>query len=247
MTNNTIHTILKHAHYHPSWENTLVSALTAMQAKDLTLLLQSTDWLPGAPQIFNAFSIPLPKVTHILLGESPYPRQTSANGYAFWDAAVTNIWSPTGLSKSINRATSLRNFIKMLLVTHGELAPTATQQANIAKLDTTNWIQTLPELFHKLLANGFLLLNASLTLGIGSVKQQVAMWRPFIQTILNVLRFERPKATLLLMGNFAQTYAATETNAHMVKIKTEHPYNLSFMTNPAIQAFFKPFNLLIRD
>ena len=63
--------------------------------------------------------------------------QIFANGYAFWDAAVNELWSDNGLSKAVNRATSLRNFIKMLLVTEGALSlgkPLDAPAAGVRKL-----------------------------------------------------------------------------------------------------------------
>ncbi|MCD8542804.1 MAG: hypothetical protein LRY69_05290 [Gammaproteobacteria bacterium] len=91
-------------------------ALGRMDEQYLEFLLSDTRWLPGMDKVFNAFMLPFEQVNYILLGESPYPRAASANGYAFWDQSVGEIWSTNGLSKSVNRATSLRNFIKMLLV-----------------------------------------------------------------------------------------------------------------------------------
>src|SRR5690349_3968920 len=117
---------MKQAHFsmasvHPSWQSCLHSALQSMDKAYLDALASTPDWLPGPDKIFNAFSLPVSKVNYLLFGESPYPRAASANGYAFWDAAVSDLWSPQGLSKKVNRATSLRNFLKMLLVAEGLL------------------------------------------------------------------------------------------------------------------------------
>ena len=58
-----------------------------------------------------------PQVNYVLFGES-LPRRASANGYAFWDAAV-KIMVSFGNSKTVNRATSLLNILKMLLIAEG--------------------------------------------------------------------------------------------------------------------------------
>src|SRR5690348_5345377 len=100
----------------PSWQQCLAEALTKMDSAYLEELYANAHWLPGSKNIFNAFSLPVSKTNYVLFGESPYPRAVSANGYAFWDAAVNQLWSDTGLSKTVNRATSLRNIIKMLLI-----------------------------------------------------------------------------------------------------------------------------------
>src|SRR5690242_3606123 len=97
---------------HPSWHSCLRHALQNVDTTYLKNIASFSDWLPGANKIFSAFSIPIDQVNYILLGESPYPRAHSANGYAFWDAAVNKLWSDKGLSKEVNRATSLRNIIK---------------------------------------------------------------------------------------------------------------------------------------
>src|SRR3990167_11287507 len=101
---------------HPSWKACLQRGLAKMSASYLANLQQKENWLPGPNKIFNGFSLPLHSVKYILFGESPYPRFESANGFAFWDASVKELWSISGLSKKVNRATSLRNIIKMLLV-----------------------------------------------------------------------------------------------------------------------------------
>lgn len=95
----------------------------------LAELAADKDWLPGPAAVFNAFSSPLESTRYVLFGESPYPRRESANGCAFWDAAVHNLWADTGLSKEVNRATSLRNLMKMMLVAEGKLRPDDTAQA----------------------------------------------------------------------------------------------------------------------
>ncbi len=101
---------------------------------------------------------------YLLIGESPYPRRESANGIAFYDAAVGELWSDRGLSKAVNRATSLRNIVKTALLGEGLLQRDAdgkiTQDA-IARLDKSGLIQTLPELFDNLASAGFLMLNAT--------------------------------------------------------------------------------------
>src|SRR5690348_6563289 len=87
-----------------SWKSCITDALNQLDPQYLEKLLQNEHWLPGPDKIFNAFSLPVDKVNYVLFGESPYPRAHSANGYAFWDAAVAELWSPTGLSKPVNRA-----------------------------------------------------------------------------------------------------------------------------------------------
>ena len=106
-------------------------------------------------------------VRFVLVGEGPYPREESATGVCFMDGAVGNLWSEQGLSKPVNRATSLRNFMKMLLVAEGLLQAEATGALALvsvseqARSANSNFIQTLPELQQQLTQRGFLLLNAA--------------------------------------------------------------------------------------
>jgi uracil-DNA glycosylase len=225
----------------PEWLPLVEKALNAMSTDYLTNLRNST-WLPGPDHIFNAFSLPKDHTRYILFGESPYPRAESANGYAFWDNAVSNIWSEHGLSKAVNRATSLRNWIKMLLFANGSLTDNFSQSA-IANLDKSHYVRTLDQLFQNLLYQGFLLLNASLVLSNNSVQKDVNAWRPFIASILTQLAKEKHQITVILLGLKAQPIAKI-CPAPLICFSAEHPYQLSFIKNQKIVDFFKPFELL---
>lgn len=212
----------------------------------LTQLNQSTAWLPGPEKIFNAFSLPLEKVNYVLFGESPYPRAASANGYAFWDAAVDGLWSTSGLSKQVNRATSLRNIIKMLLVAENALEPHQTSQEMISRIDKSHMIQTNDELFNNLLTHGFLLLNATPVLHDVPQKDARA-WLPFMRELLQCLLEQRPQVTFILLGKIANTIDALIPNHRQHSLYAEHPYNLSFITNEKVLEFFRPLRLLRRN
>lgn len=217
--------------------------LDAIDADYLAQLNQSTTWLPGAEKIFNAFSLPLDKVNYVLFGESPYPRAASANGYAFWDAAVNDLWSASGLSKQVNRATSLRNIIKMLLVAEGALDPAHTSQTAITALNKSSFIQRNDELFNHLLSHGFLLLNATPVLHDAPQKDARA-WLPFMREVLNCLIEQRPQVKLILFGKIANTIDGLIPGHQQQSLYAEHPYNLSFITNQEVLDFFRPLHLL---
>lgn len=234
-------------HVDPSWGDCLNQALAKMDPDYLNQLYHNSAWLPGHEKIMNAFTLPVNKIHYILLGESPYPRAKSANGYAFWDAAVTDLWSDTGLSKSVNRATSLRNIIKMLLVAKGALQPHATSQADIARIDKQYYIKTNSEFFNHFLSHGFLLLNTSLVLQSTAVRIDAKAWQPFIKQILDFLYQKNPNVQLILLGNIANNIDKLIQHLPIKKWYAEHPYNISFILNPAVLEFFKPFNLLKSD
>lgn len=231
-------------HVDPSWRKILTTALASMDQDYLLKRSQAHDWLPGPDKIFNAFSIPLSATRYLLLGESPYPREASANGYAFWDGAVSDLWSTQGLTKPVNRATSLRNIMKMLLLCTNKLNPSDVSQAAIANLDKKDMVATLPELFQNLLDEGFLLLNASLILSNLSVTKESHYWQPFLRSLLEEIAQETPSIKLILLGNIAKKIEPLLPTPRPKIITAEHPYNLSFVTNPVVQELFKSFNLL---
>ena len=228
----------------PSWYDIFNVAFATLDPVYIQSLQEDSNWLPGAEKIFNAFSLPLTKLNFILFGESPYPRSASANGYAFWDANVEELWSEQGLSKSVNRATSLRNIIKMLLLARGSLNEDNTSQAAIAKIDKTNLIKKGNDLFNAFLSRGILLLNTSLVLKESSLCTEVNAWLPFIESILQGVAIERSDLTLILFGKVAQLINTLPISQSFNRIYAEHPYNISFIHNPHVLNFFRPLDLL---
>lgn len=228
----------------PDWQPIIQQALACVDPSYIKILEQNKDWLPGHEQIFNAFTLPLNRVNYILFGESPYPRADSAIGYAFWDGRVGPIWSETGLAKPVNRATSLRHLIKMLLVADGQLSPENTSQDAIAALDKSPYVVTLSELFQNAIQHGILLLNASLVLSERKVPQDVKAWKPFMGHLLQAIYAARPKTQMILLGNLAKTIDQLPGSEQFTKIYAEHPYNVSFVNNTTMQDLFRPMRLL---
>ncbi|KAF3996206.1 uracil-DNA glycosylase [Glaciimonas immobilis] len=248
-----IHLALKLAH--PSWQPILMEGLLAMAALHPDYLpdLVLSDYLPTERRLFAAFALPLNAVTYVLVGEGPYPREGSATGVCFMDGAVGALWSEKGLSKPVNRATSLRNFMKMLLVANGQLSLDSTtgdamvQAASWAQKSDSEIIQTLPDLQNNLVEEGFLLLNATLVFraSVPPVKE-AKPWVPFLQAVLRGLaqRADGALPTLVLWGKIAEQLHALPVAAQFPKIVAEHPYNLTFIGNGGMQALFGPMYLL---
>lgn len=243
---------------HPSWHESIAQGLTALyqQTPGYFHDLLKHEFLPSENRLFAAFSLPISEVSHVLIGEGPYPRIQSATGYAFMDGAVTSLWANSarvGLSKSVNRATSLRNFIKMLLVAEGVLRPDDTGASAFAQIavelaDATNaYIESGAELQANFTRQGILLLNASLVYrpDVAPAKDARA-WQPFLQTILRALlsRTTQAPADLILWGKIAETINLLPEAKNFAQIVSEHPYNLSFIQNTTMQQFFKPLQLL---
>ena len=244
-----------------SWHMVLLEGLRRVAAADPDYLpaLAAQDYLPTASRLLAAFAQPRDAVRYVLVGEGPYPRAASATGVCFMDGAVGALWSQNGLSKPVNRATSLRNFIKMLLVADGTLDADHTTgdvlaQVGSAALETqSSRIQTLLQLQHNLTRHGFLLLNASLVFrtDVAPAKDARA-WLPFLTTILTALAAnEACLPTLVLWGKIAaQINAQVETFsalARLPRVVAEHPYNLTFIRNQHMHDFFRPMKLLEND
>jgi uracil-DNA glycosylase len=225
---------------HPEWHEILITAMNTMDENYLNTLLTDEHWLPGLDNLFVAFNLPLSKTQYLLLGESPYPRKNSANGYAFWDNAVESLWSEQGLSKPVNKATSLRNMMKMLLLARGSLSQDTSQQA-IAALDKRFLLQTAKQFFEGMMRKGILLLNASLVYSEGNVPYHARHWKPFMQSLLEQVALIKPAVQLILLGKIA---GVIPPNKLPVGLIAEHPYNISFITNTKVLQFFQPLDLL---
>jgi len=227
---------------HKSWKPIVSQAYNALDESYRNFLENSTGYIPRFDHIFNAFSLPKEKTKYILFGQDPYPRKESAIGYAFIDGAVQDIFGTHGLSKEVNRATSLRNFIKSCLVAENLISSSATKE-EIAKLNTKDFITSIWELKDNFLANGVLLLNMSL---IFESKEKSSyhtkMWRPFIVSLLQQLRGE--KIELILFGNISKE--VDKLGFDFVSHRFEHPYNLSFINNREVHHLFSPMKLLYK-
>jgi uracil-DNA glycosylase len=234
-----------------SWRPHLLRGLEAVARANPGYLpaLAIDNYLPTEGRLFAAFAQPLERVRYVLVGEGPYPRAESATGVCFMDGAVGALWSDSGLSKPVNRATSLRNFLKMLLVADGQLQAEATggeAMAPVAANALTNGsIRTLTELQANLTAEGFLLLNASLVFR-SHVKPVVdaRAWLPFLQVVLAVLAEQAAAPTLVLWGKIAEELRKLPETGRFAQAVAEHPYNLTFIANQGMQALFGPMRLL---
>jgi uracil-DNA glycosylase len=245
---------------HASWRPVLRAGLAAVAKTHPAYLpeLAADTFLPSEGRIFAAFAQPLESVRYVLVGEGPYPRAESATGYCFMDGAVNALWSEQGLSKQVNRATSLRNFMKMLLVADGHLKKGHTSGAAMepiavqANAPDSPWIQTRAELQDKLLGQGFLLLNAALVFRphVPPIKEARA-WQPLLQAVLAALA-DHANAhadalpVLVLWGKAAELLSALPANALFPRIVSEHPYNLSFIDHTGMQELFGTMQLLQR-
>lgn len=234
---------------HESWKPHLLEGLRAVAAASPGYLdaLALDFYLPTGQRLFAAFALPLQEVRYVLVGEGPYPRAESATGVCFMDGAVGALWCESGLSKPVNRATSLRNFLKMLLVADGQLDPNDTAGAALAPVAANaranGAIQTLAQLQQNLTRHGFLLLNAALVFRPHVPPTiEARAWRPFLQTVLAALASTDVK--LVLWGKIAEQLRKLPESTALQQVCSEHPYNLSFITHAGMQELFGPMRLL---
>ncbi|MGW8168879.1 MAG: uracil-DNA glycosylase family protein [Sulfurovaceae bacterium] len=220
--------------------------LKSLDDSYIEFLKNDNNYIPTKTNIFNAFStLAKDDVRYVLFGQDPYPRQQSASGYAFIDGAVKEIFSSNGtLAKEVNRATSLRNFIKMALVARGDLKPDDTSPKAIEKANKTSLINSIEELRNNFEQNGILLLNTSLVFtDKKSTTYHARAWKPFMEDLLSSL--DSHKVKLILFGNFAKDlYRSLPIISSFEAIELEHPYNLSFISNSKAIELFGPMDLL---
>jgi uracil-DNA glycosylase len=140
----------------------------------------------------------------------------------------------------------------MLLVADGRLQPGDTGGAALAPvaqaaLADGGTIRTLAELQHNLLAEGFLLLNASLVFRAHVAPLVDARaWAPLLRAVFAALAAERHMPTLVLWGKIAEALQKVPEVAAFPQARAEHPYNLTFIDNPKMQELFGPMHLLRR-
>jgi uracil-DNA glycosylase len=246
---NSIDRLVKCSSVHEGWRQILEESLLTLDPDYLDSLLQDEDWLPGVNRLLAAFQRDRNGVSYLLIGESPYPRKASANGIAFYDAAVDSLWSEQGLSKAVNRATSLRNLVKTALLAEDLLQRDVdgkiTQHA-IAQLDKSNLIQTLAELFDNLERAGFLMLNATPVLHPERKPAlEARYWRRFLERLLTlVAEGSAQRITLLLWGKIAKLIETMPASHAYDKLVCEHPYNISFIDNPDMLQLFAKLRIL---
>ncbi len=227
-----------------SWESILEKAYSMLDIEYRSFLENDKNYFPSSSNYFNAFkTLPRQNVKYILFGQDPYPRVESAGGYAFIDEKVETLFCSTGLTKEVNRATSLRNFMKMLLVARGDMATEDTSQNAISKVNREPLIDSILELRKNFEKNGVLLLNTALIFtDKKSSTKHVKAWRPFVQILLKELEEDNPK--LILFGTYAKELKKKLQLNKFETIEVEHPYNQTFISNTKAIELFGNMNLL---
>ncbi len=230
---------------HPSWQEIVQECYSKLDANYRDFLEKDSGYFPSFSNFLNAFTtLPLDKTRYILFGQDPYPREKSAIGYAFIDGMVGDIFCVSGLSKSVNRATSLRNFIKMLLVANGNLDKNSTTKEQIGKIKKDGFITDIMQLKSNFEKNGVLLLNTSLIFtNKKETSLHVKQFRVFMNELLS--RLQNKDIALILFGNIAKQMEKRFVPIKKYQLfKSQHPYNVGFIKDSSVIEFFKPMSLL---
>jgi uracil-DNA glycosylase len=231
-------------HVDPSWKKIVEYAYDGLSPKYREFLEKNEGYFPTFSNFLNAFhTLELKNTKYILFGQDPYPRQESANGYAFIDANVKTLFSQKGFSKEVNRATSLRNFLKMLLLSEGYLKIDDLSQEAISNIDKSEFIDSIDALRENFERSGVLLLNTALIFTCKEdTKLHVKEFRVFMHRFLSRLCEHNVK--LILFGSMAKDIKKSLPSALEFKtVETLHPYNIGFITDEKVQKFFKPLHL----
>jgi uracil-DNA glycosylase len=231
-----------------SWQEIVEYAYAGLSPKYQKFIEKDEGYFPTFDNFLNAFhTLSLENTKYILFGQDPYPRRESASGYAFIDTNVKTIFSEKGFSKEVNRATSLRNFLKMLLLSEDYLKEDDLSQVAISKLSKSNFIDTIDELRLNFERSGVLLLNTALIFTCKEdTKLHVKEFRVFMQRLLS--RLQKRDIVLILFGAMAKDIKKSLPSALEFKtVDTLHPYNVGFITDKKVQNFFKPFSLFHKN
>ncbi len=231
------------AQTHPSWHTILSNAFEALPMEYREFLLSDNSYFPDKSNLFNAFKLPLDETRYILFGQDPYPRRESAIGYAFIDGNVKTLFGENGLSKEVNRATSLRNFMKMALLCEGALRDDFSKEA-VIMIDKTPYIDSIYQLRDNFEKNGVLLLNMALVFtSKDASKKHIKVWQGFVRSLL--LQLQEREMTLILFGKMAEVLEKVAEAAPFQKETMPHPYNIGFITDEKAHKLFGPMRLLI--
>jgi len=193
--------------------------------------------IPAKKNIFHVFREVSPqKVCCVLYGEDPYPRPSSANGIAFWDAQIKT-WDDRTVGNS------MKNILKALLVAHG-LAEYKTPISECRKTALAHGIKGPGDLFRHWLKHGVLLINVALTFSeFKDKKLHFEFWRPFHLALIKALNRRKPSPFYILWGKKAQQWQPIilESIDDPSKILTNgHPTFIHQFLNPQ-QPDYSPF------
>ncbi len=158
--------------------------------------------IPRKEDLFNALKYVEPQeVTCVLFGEDPYPRITSANGVAFWDAEIKSWQDKTN-------GNGLKNILKALLVADDQ-ADYFTPITECRQIAVNAEFPQPNQLFERWLNQGILLINTSMTYSSPQDKRKhFSFWQPFHRALIQALNRRTPSPFYVLWGRKAWRWEA---------------------------------------
>jgi uracil DNA glycosylase len=168
------------------WRPILLPLLTAQPAaSELLGPARSKAIVPVRELTFQALKPNAPDRWRVVVfGQSPYPRIESATGIAMFDNSFTD-WADAKFGK----VTSIRCIVKAAAMReHG--VPKQTSTAALRSLIAQHDVVPPGEWFQAMLAQGVLLLNASLTASTDdavSTTAHAAFWKPVVEAIVDAI------------------------------------------------------------
>ena len=223
------------------WRGEVAQWLDAVDERFLETL-EARDWWPGVSGCLNTFAGDVPPQV-VWLGESPYEGEDRATGFSFLDGRACQLFCEGALHGTINKTTSLRNILKAWFRADGRLQEGRTQKEDVREMDKDGLVQHVTEIFEHGVADGWLWLNAGLSIG-GHLEKSTHLcgWWPLVSRAVTFA--SEANAQIVLLGDWAKTYRS-DVVAETLLVETVHPRCESFVEDAEIRAFLREWRHLI--
>jgi uracil-DNA glycosylase len=233
----------------PSWRQFIEQAWNCLDSSYVEKLAANTKWLPlDRAKLFAPFTqIDRNKTHWLLIGESPYPRQKSAVGVAFFDGDIGKLWDGKNwFSKPVAKATSLLNLLKAILLADGRLQIGATNKKDVLRACLTGYITDNNDLFSNFFAMGVLPFNSTPVLyptddrRFKHTSYHANAWCPFNDRLLQCLVADGGHIpTILGFGPFSDPIVREARRLNIKCITAEHPRMQRFISNVCVQRWLR--------
>ena len=225
------------------WRDDVAEWLDAVDERFLETL-EADDWWPGVDSCLVAFAGDVcPQV--VWLGESPYEGEERATGLSFLDGKVGVLFCGDALDAAVNRATSLRNMLKAWFRADGRLQERQTNREHVQAMRKDGLTQQITEVFEHGIEDGWLWLNAGLSVGGTLVKSaHLCGWWPFVSRA--IASASEANARVVLLGDWAKTYRSDVADEGLL-VETTHPRNEPFVEDASMRDFLRGWTHLIHQ
>lgn len=192
---------------HLHWTSPILSEIKAKIA--------SSPICPSGGNTFRAFSLPLPEVKMVILGQDPYP----------------NVKDATGLAFGVDKYRPYKDFPFSLKVIADCFCESEGEADTFFDPALDMWER-----------QGILLLNSSLTCQQGTPGSHSALWKPFMTEVVKLLDSAQPNI-FILFGKQAQEFDIfVDKQKHFV-LHCPHPAALAYGNNIDKQVYVDTFKI----